>query len=222
MKKEKKMKNKKILFGIIFLFAITGFSNIQSAFAVDYGGTINIPSSSYTSYYMGYLENGDTILINDIDSDGGIDVYIMKQWQFDELQEYGYFYSEKMWENIISLKGWTFDVTGSGDYYYVVLENEALLFGRTVYIDLSVDYWERRYNPYENIFWNMLTPIISIVVIVLVIAIPILLIRRHKRKTPKEVTVFQERKVSKIIYCRECGAEIDKTKIFCSRCGIKI
>ncbi|HEC38343.1 MAG TPA: zinc ribbon domain-containing protein [bacterium] len=214
------MKNKKILFGIIFLFAITGFSNIQSAFAVDHVGTINIPSSSYAWYYMGYLENGDTIVINDIDSDGGIDVYIMKQWQFDELQEHGYFYSEKMWENIITLK-WPFDVTGSGDYYYIVLENEALLFGRTVYIDLSVDYWEPSYIP--NILLEYVNIIVSIVVIILVIAIPILLIRRHKRKTPKEVIVFQEREVSKIIYCRECGAEIlDKTHEFCSSCGTKI
>ena len=59
------------------------------------------------------------------------------------------------------------------------------------------------------------------VIIGLVIAIPIILIRKRKRKTPEELIIIQK-EVPKI-YCSECGAEIlDKSKEFCSKCGTKI
>ncbi|KKK73034.1 hypothetical protein LCGC14_2897910 [marine sediment metagenome] len=60
------------------------------------------------------------------------------------------------------------------------------------------------------------------IVVSVIVAIFIFLIRRHKRKTPKEVIIVQEKEVPKITYCRECGVEIDKPKEFCSRCGTKI
>lgn len=50
-----------------------------------------------------------------------------------------------------------------------------------------------------------------------------ILVRKHKRKSPKEVIIIQEKEVPKITYCHECGTVIsDKTKIFCSNCGSKI
>ncbi len=84
------MKNIKTIFGtILLLFVISGICNIISVSA--FTDTTYIPSHSYVSYSMGYLEHGDQILINEIDSDGGIDVYIMMQWQFDEFQDHAKF-----------------------------------------------------------------------------------------------------------------------------------
>lgn len=216
------MKNKKMIFGtIIFLFAITGICSIQNASA--FTDTVTIPPLSYAWYHIGYLESGDEILINEIDSDGGIDVFIMNGNQFDELQNNLYFHYEKKWNDITLLMGWTFEISGSGNNYYVVLENEALLTGRTVYVDLSIRYYEPIAidNPMKNTFWIWL--LIIILTIIGVIGIPIILVRKYKKKTPREVIVVQEKEIPKIIYCSECGAEIsNKERKFCSKCGSKI
>jgi len=181
----KKMKNRKMVFGaILLLFAITGICNIPNVSADE----VDIPALSYVYYNMGYLERNDKILINEIDSDGTINVYIMNEIQFNTLQDSGGLTWNylKRWQDTIYLSGWSFDITENG-YYYVVLYNKALLTGRTVYVDIDISYYSEPADGGTNIFWNLLLFIvIPIVAIVLVIAIPIILIRRHKRKSPKE------------------------------------
>jgi len=53
-----------------------------------------------------------------------------------------------------------------------------------------------------------------------IVPVAIILIRKHKRKTPKEEIIIQERVVPKIIYCSVCGAEV--TGKFCNSCGFEI
>ena len=74
-----------MVFGtILLLFVITGISNISNVSA--FTDTIYIPPSSYAWYSMDYLENRDEILINMIDSDGSVDVYIINDHQFNTLK----------------------------------------------------------------------------------------------------------------------------------------
>ena len=216
------MKNKKMVFGIvIFLFAITGICSISNVFAESYKGIRYIPASSYMYFYMGYLEEGDKILINEIDSDGVIDVLIMNSEQLDEF--YGYSFScEYSWQDIVYLYEWSFYVYEIEDYY-IVLWNTALLTERSVYIDLSVDYYYQPYEPSIPAWLIPLSIILSIIIFGTIIFVLLILVRRHKRKTPKEVITIQEKETPKIIYCQECGAEIlGNERIFCSKCGSKI
>jgi len=213
------MKNKKMVFGIvIFLFAITGICNIQNTSA--FTDTIYIPPLSYMAYNMGYLENGDAILINEIDSNGVINVYIMRESAFIEYQDSGTIYYLKKWGDIYYLSGWSYDITGS-DNYYVVLVNNAWFTGKTVYVDISVRY--KHLTPTQDwtfIIWMLaitIPAIISIVIIVIVL-------KKHRRKKLKEFIEQEVKKQEfpKITYCHECGAEIDKERAFCSKCGTKI
>lgn len=179
------MKNKKMVFGtILFLFILTGICNIQNVSAIT--DTVNIPPLSYAWYYMGHLEDGDAILINEIDSDGIVDVYIMNGLHFEALQDSGGLIWNflRRWQDIQWMAGWSIEIT-EDEYYYIVISNEAILTEKTVYVNIGV----QRYSSgsSENIFWNLLFyVIIPIVGIILVIAIPIILVRRHKRKSPKE------------------------------------
>ena len=97
------------------------------------------------------------------------------------------------------------------DYY------DDSVYAFSNYFMIEIDPYVPYDNPIENIFWNIL---ITIVATILVIAIPIILIRKRKRKTPEEVIIIQK-EVPKI-YCSECGAEILEGKLFCSKCGTKI
>ena len=218
MKSEKKMKNKKTVLGtILLLFAISGLCNIVNVSA--FTDTIYIPSSSYAYYSLGYLESGDQILINEIDSDGGIDVYIMIQWQFDEFKDSGFISSEKMWQDIVLLSGWRIDINTDGDYY-VVLVNDALLTGRTVDVDISID----RYTPDPPID---IRPIVALIITIGVISgisvLTILLVKRSKRKKKEAGKQYQEVIKPKYFYCPNCGTEnIDITSDYCSKCGSKV
>ena len=178
------MKNKKILFGtIVLLFAITGICNIPCVSAAE---TIEIPPLSYVYYGMGYLEYRDEILINEIDSDGAINVYIMNEEQLNTLLDSGgliWTYIIR-WEDIVWLYDWTIDITEDG-YYYVVIYNKDLIFGKTVYVDIGVHY----YTPVkpDNFFLGRLVFIvIPAIIIIAGIVITVVLVKRHKRKVPKE------------------------------------
>ncbi len=211
------MKNKKTIVGIILLlFAISGLCNVISVSA--FTDTIYIPSHSYASYSMGYLESGDQILINEIDSDGGIDVYIMIQWQFDEFKDHGVYYCERMWEDTVYLGGWRIDITTDEDYY-VVLVNEDLFTGRNVDIDLSV-------YEYINDTPPDIRPIIALIITIGVIAglvVGIVLVIKNKKKKREVETQVQEVIKPKSFYCSNCGTEnIDITSGYCSNCGSKI
>jgi len=212
-----------MVFGmIVFLFAITGIYSIQNVSAVE--DTIYIPPLSYMAYNMGYLENGDEILINEIDSSGLINVYIMRQSAFDEYQASGYILYLKKWGNIYYLFGWSFDITGSGDNYYVVLVNNAWFTGKTVYVDISVSYWQSA--PVKD--WTFFAWLLAIAIPAIIsIVIITIVVRNHKRKKLKEL-IEQEVKKQEvqakqpIRYCHECGAILDLSKSFCSGCGTKI
>ena len=223
------MRNKRIIFGLVIsLFVITGFCNIPNISAAE---TIEIPPLSYVYYYMGYLENKDEILINEIEVlDGALDiinVYIMNEIQFEILQDSGgitWTYL-KRWQDIQWMYGWSIDITEDG-VYYVVLYNKDVLFGRTVYVDIGV----RHYSPpvkSDNFFLGWLLFIILPAIAGVVITI--VLVRRRKRKIPKEdikaekTSEVQEKQIPKVTYCPECGTEIlDKSRKFCSVCGTKI
>ncbi len=173
------MKNKKMIFGtIILLFVMIGISNTPNVSAEE---TIEIPPLSYYYYHMGYLENGDYIRIININPEsGGINVYIMNDRQFSRLQDTGYFSSEKMWEDIAQISGWSIEITDD-DYYYVVLYNDDILFSRTVVVDIEILYHSPAKSNDNN--WNLLfiiLPAIAVVIVVLVLVI------RHKRKSSGE------------------------------------
>jgi len=212
------MKNKKMVFGtMLLLFVITGICNISNSSA--FTDSIYIPPLSYAWYSMDYLENRDEILINEIDSDGSVDVYIMNDYQFNTLQDSGgliwnYVYR---WQNVILLSGWTFDIHVD-DYYYIVISNEAFLTGRNVYVDIDVRYYTPPAES-DNFFLGWLLfiilPAIAVVVIVAVI------VRKRKGKITEE-DIKPERIPIKV-YCSKCGIEIvDKSRKFCSNCGTKI
>ena len=72
----------------------------------------------------------------------------------------------------------------------------------------------------------MFNIVISIIAIAIIVPVVIILIKKHKRKIPREdikpekISEVQEKKIPDTIYCRECGTEIlDKTRKFCSVCG---
>ena len=208
------MKNKKIIFGmILFLFTISGLCSVISVSAN--GEFIYLQPSFYGGFYMGYLESGDQILINDIDSDGGINVYIMKKYQYDAFQGSGFSFScVRSWENIVQLSNWRIDITDD-DYYYVVLENDALITGRNVYVDLSV---------YRHIDTPDIRPFVLLIITIGIIfgvisIVLIILITRSKKKKRETQEVIKP----KSFYCSNCGTEnIDMTSDFCSKCGSKI
>jgi len=221
------MKNKKILFGsIILLFAITGISSIPNVSSAE---TIEIPPLSYIYYSMGYLEYRDEIVINRIEVIGGaldtINVYIMNTEQINTLLDSGgtiWIYLRR-WQNTQYMSGWSIDITEDG-YYYVVLYNKDLLSGRTVYVDIGVRYYTPPVKS-DNFTLGWLVFIISVMIIGGIIAIPIVLVRRRKRKVLIEdiKPEVQEKQNPKTIYCTECGAEIlDKSRKFCTVCGTKI
>ncbi len=211
------MKNKKIICGtILLLFAISGICNIVSVSA--FTDTVYIPPSSYAGYYLEYLEQGDTILINEIDSDGGIDVYIMRLWQFNEFKDHGEYYCERMWKDTIHLSGWRIDITNEDDYY-VVIVNNALITGRTVDVDVSVDW----YTPDPIDIRPIVALIITVGVILGCIVLVVILTTRSKRKKRENEIQIQEVIKSKSFYCSNCGAEnIDITSDYCSKCGSRI
>ena len=132
------MKNKKIVFGIvILLFVITGIYNISYAFTDE----LYLSSSSYGGYNLGYLSNGDIIKINEIDSSGTINVYIMNDEQYSILVSSGgltWTYLMR-WKDVTYLSGLTFDITTNNDYY-IILYNKNVLFSRTIQVDVSIEY----------------------------------------------------------------------------------
>ncbi len=210
---------KKILTTILLLFAISGLCNIINVSA--FTDTIYIPSSSYVYYSLGYLDIGDKFLINEIDSNGGIDVLIMTEDQFYLFDGYSYT-CEYSWENIVYLSGWEFIVYESGDNCYIILWNRALLTGRDVYVDISIDYYE----PYTDTPPDI-RPIIALIVTIGVISgisvLTILLVIKNKKKKREVETQVQEVIKPKSFYCSNCGAEnIDITNDYCSKCGSKI
>jgi len=180
------MKNKKMIFGaIILLFAISGIYSIQNVVA----DTITIHSSSYVYYQTSSLEYRDEINLY-VSSSGDINIYIMNAEQFSTLQDS----LGLIWNYYIRWKDTTYVdyifLIPENGIYYIILYNKNLLFKRTAEVEITIDYY---YEPVEiadsgiNYFWVLLFYIvIPIVAIVLVIAVPIILIRRHKRKRLNE------------------------------------
>ena len=63
----------------------------------------------------------------------------------------------------------------------------------------------------------------TILTIVVFMVYPILYLRsKNPKKTSKEIINIKEQEIPKIIYCPECGSEVDKEKIYCSNCGSKV
>ncbi len=65
-------------------------------------------------------------------------------------------------------------------------------------------------------------------IIIIGVIVGIIIIYRCRNKQSKVITKSDEKSIVKkieipeIIYCRECGAKINKEKVFCSKCGTKI
>lgn len=116
------------------------------------------------------------------------------------------------------------DVYSEGQFYQIIIFDyyDDSIYDCSDYfkIDITpVDYYESDYFLERLLWWSL----IIFVPIGIVIIVAVVLIKKHKRKAPKEVIVIQEREVTKNIYCSECGAEIlDKGRMFCSKCGTKI
>ncbi len=89
---------------------------------------------------------------------------------------------------------------------------------------------EDPYIPDEDkqVIINILPIIIGIVLLIgLVVGIISYVIYRGKKHPkdaitkPEEKPIVKEIETPEIIYCRECGAKINKEKVFCSKCGTK-
>lgn len=223
------MKNKKIVIGtILLLFAISGICNVINVSA-DSWNDVEISPLSYLYVNTDTLEYKDELELY-VSSSGIINVYIMDASQFSTLQSSGGLIWEYCvrWKDMTYLE-YTFSIPTDG-IYYVVLYNKDILFKRTVDFSIIIDYYYEPFDPFDpdfeptkNILWELLLfVVIPIVAIVLVITIPIILIRRHKRKASKEDVVIQKSETPKNFYCNECGVKItDITNEFCPKCGSK-
>ncbi|KKN38249.1 hypothetical protein LCGC14_0755570, partial [marine sediment metagenome] len=130
-------------------------------------------------------------------------------------------------------------VANDGSYAWYIYDDEYV-DGSYYEIKIS-DYYDSSiydYSSYFTIETEITSPIpppippippipsisiiFGIISMVAGVSIVVILISKHKRKTPEEVIIIQK-EVPKIIYCQNCGIEIpDKTREFCSSCGTKI
>lgn len=220
------MKNKKMVIGtILLLFVIGGLCNVINVSA-DSWNDIEISPLSYVYVNPYTLEYKDELKLS-VSSTGTINVYIMNADQFSTLLASGGITWEycMRWKDITYLE-YTFLVQ-KDDGYYIVLYNKGILNERIVDLQINIDYYYEPYDPpdlsdrylLERLFWWSL---IIFVPIGIVIIIAVVLIKKHKRKAPKEVVIVRERVIPKIIYCPECGAVVSNKKKFCSNCGSKI
>jgi len=135
-----------------------------------------------------------------------------------------------------TVKSWT---SNDGSYSWYIYDDEYV-DGSYYEIKIS-DYYDSSiydYSSYFTIETEITSPIpppippippipsisiiFGIISMVAGVSIVVILISKHKRKTPEEVIIIQK-EVPKIIYCQNCGIEIpDKTREFCSSCGTKI
>ena len=223
------MKNKKMAIGtILLLFAISGLCNVVNVSA-DSWNDVEISPLSYVYVSTNTLEYKDELELY-VSSSGIINVYIMDASQFSTLQSSG----GLIWEYCVRWKDMTYleytYLVQEDGVYYVVLYNKDILFGRTVDFSITIDYYYEPYDPFDpdkptkNILWELLLfVVIPIVAIILVITIPILLIKKHKKKTREENIIIQKKETLNEAYCPECGIKItDMTKGYCSQCGSKI
>lgn len=213
------MKNKKIIFGIIVLFAITGICSIQNVSA-DSWDDVKIPPLSY--WTCGFeVDYRDELEIY-VSSSGAISIYVMNEEQIDNFEDSGglNWYYLKRWKDITYLEN-VYTIPADG-VYYVLVYNKNLFYTRTVNIRITIDYY---FVPSsDNILENMFFFVIILIVAIGVVIIVIITFKRPKEKIPKEVIIVQEREILKgMSYCHECGAKVsDKERIFCSNCGSKI
>ena len=222
------MKNKKTICGtILLLFVISGLCGVVNVSA-DSWNDVEISPLSYVYVSTDTLEYKDELMLS-VSSSGTINIYIMDASQFSTLQSSG----GLIWEYCVRWKDttyleYTYLVQEDG-VYYVVLYNKNILFGRTVDFSITIDYYYEPFDPFdpddnptETFLWNLLIfVVVPIVAIVLVITIPIVIIRKHKKRTPKEDAIIRE--TPKSFYCSNCDAEItDITIEYCSKCGNKI
>ncbi len=136
--------------------------------------------------------------------------------------------------------GWT---DNDGSYSWYIYDDEYT-DGTRYQIKIS-DYYDSSIYDYSSYFImkveqeiisdedkqviiNILPVIIGIVLVSSGIGIISYIVYRGK-KHPKEVITKSEEKpivkeieTPEIIYCRECGAKVNKEKVFCSKCGTKI
>jgi len=125
-----------------------------------------------------------------------------------------------------------------GSYYWYLSSSDTYTEGSYYQIKIS-DYYDNSIYDYSDYFtieiieddnikpipWYVLLGITMTFMFAIAIIVPvaIILIRRHKRKSPKEIVIIQEKEIPIKIYCSECGTEIlDKTRKFCSKCGTEI
>lgn len=105
------------------------------------------------------------------------------------------------------------------DYY------DSSVYSFSDYFTIEIEAIEEPdpYEPYlptdysyivRNIFFFVIIPIIVGVGVVIGYIV-------FKKKSQKE-SIIQEKEIPKITYCPECGTEVDKEKVYCSRCGSKI
>ena len=212
------MKNKKIMCGtILLLFVMSGLCNIISVSAES----IDLPPSSY--WARGFdVDYQDEIELS-ISSSGIINIYIMNEEQLNILTDSGGLTWNylKRWKDITYLEH-IYTILTDGKYY-VVLYNKDIFYGRTVDLQITIDYYVP-YEPYDssnNILKNVFFFVIIPIAIVIVIVIGIIILKLPRRTSKKKVSI-QEKVIPEITYCSECGAEIDKERMYCSRCGSKI
>lgn len=206
------MKNKKMVFGtMLLLFVLIGICNVINVSADE----IEIFPSSY--YAKGFdVSSQDTLEIY-VSSSGVINVYVMDENQYNLLKDSGSIWGYYVeWDYTTYLD--TTYIIRAGGVYYVVLYNEDMSYGRTVDLQITVDYYSNYFLiRIINVFFFVIIPI-AIAIIVAVI-----LVKKYKKKSQKDPIIVQEKGIPKVIYCSECGVEIlDKTKEFCPQCGAKI
>lgn len=205
-----KMKNKKMLFTIVLLFAIIGICNIISVSADSF----ELRPLHYR-VYGSELDYKDEIEIY-VSSSGTVNVNIMNEYQYNYLIGSGGLIWNYLlrWKDITYLE-YTYTIPVDGTYY-VIIYNKNLLYTRVVDVDKKINY-----------YW--IKGIVGILVTVGVIAglfsivLTIILVNKHKKKKREAGIQHQEVIKPKSWYCSECGAKVsDKERMFCSNCGSKI
>ena len=208
------MKNKKMVIGtILLLFVISGLCNVISVYAPAPAPPVELPPLSYL-YYDFDVDYRDKLEIS-ISSNGTVNVYIMEKYQFDLLVDSGGLIWDyiKRWQDVLFLD-YTYTIPYT-DEYYVVIYNKNVLFGRTVEVELKIIYYVK------PIFIGFI--IAGLAGLVVSIVLPIVLVKRSKRKKREAGTQYQEMLKPKSWYCSKCGAEnTDMTRDYCSKCGSKI
>lgn len=220
-------------FSIYFSNTFSTFTSktVEISFDITYAKSISIYNPRSTDVFdngynqISWTTTGDISYVRIELYIGNTFLEVIETWEYNDGSYSWYLSSSDTYD------GSNYRIRLS-DYY----DDSIYVFSDYFTIEIDPRDYDTADTP--NYFWNILVFIvIPIVAIILVITIPIIFIRRRKKKIPKEIIPItreipvkeepkkevKEREISGRIFCSSCGEEIlDKTGDFCSKCGAPI